>query len=72
MKIISIFVIMKYILILSLLGIIGLCWLLVNAFSKPILNKMHNYYEDDTEGRKIANILIAFILFIAFLVGLIL
>jgi hypothetical protein len=61
---------MKAILVLVLLGIIAVCWLMANAFSKPILNRMHNYYEDDKDGRYIANIFIGVIAFISFLIGL--
>ena len=69
MNILTIFVIMKYILVLVLLGIIGICWLCAHAFSKPILNKMMNYYEDDSEGRQIANMLIGIIILTSFLIG---
>ena len=37
---------------------IGIFWYLANVFSKPVLNRIHNYYEDDKEGRTIANALI--------------
>ena len=60
---------MKFILVLLLVGVIAICWVMANAFSKPILNKMMNYYEDDTEGRQIANMLIGVIVLISFLVG---
>lgn len=60
---------MKFLLVLSLVGVIAICWVLANAFSKPILNKMMNYYEDDTEGRQIANALIGIIVLLSFLVG---
>jgi hypothetical protein len=43
---------------------------MANAFSKPILNRMHNYYEDDKDGRYIANIFIGVIAFISFIIGL--
>jgi hypothetical protein len=61
---------MKAILVLVLLGIIAICWLMSNAFSKPILNRMHNYYEDDKDGRYIANIFIGVIACISFILGL--
>ena len=61
---------MKAILVLILLGVIAICWLMANAFSKPILNRMHNYYEDDKDGRHIANFFIGLIAFISFLIGL--
>jgi hypothetical protein len=60
---------MKYILILLLLGFILAFWFIANAMNKPILNKMHNYYEDDKNGRQFANILIGIIILIAFLIG---
>ena len=60
---------MKTILVLLLIGIIVVSWILANAFSKPILNKMHNFYEDDKEGRKIANSLIGIIILVSFLIG---
>jgi len=61
---------MKYILVLVLIGIIAVCWILANAFSKPVLSKMHNYYEDDVEGRKIANMFILIMILVSFLIGL--
>jgi hypothetical protein len=61
---------MKLILILLLIGFILVFWLIANAFSKPILNRMHNYYEDDKDGRHIANMFIGAMLVFAFLIGL--
>jgi uncharacterized membrane protein required for colicin V production len=52
---------MKYILILLLLGFILAFWFIANAMNKPILNKMHNYYEDDKNGRQFANMLIGYL-----------
>jgi len=69
MNILTIFAIMKYILVLVLIGIIAVCWILANAFSKPVLNKMKNYYEDDVEGRQIANGLLGIMLLVSFLIG---
>lgn len=60
---------MKIIFILLLIGVIAICWLSANAFNKPILNKMHNYYEDDKEGRQIANAFIGIMLCLSFLIG---
>ena len=61
---------MKLILLLLLMGFILVLWIVANAMNKPILNRMHNYYEDDTEGRYIANIIIGIMLSIAFLLGI--
>jgi hypothetical protein len=60
---------MKAILVILLIGVIGVCWIVANAFNKPVLNKMKNYYEDDIEGRQIANGLIGIMLLVSFLIG---
>jgi hypothetical protein len=60
---------MKAILVILLIGVIGVCWLIVNALNKPVLNKMKNYYEDDVEGRQIANGLLGITLLVSFLIG---
>ena len=44
-------------------------WYMVNMFNKPILSKMSNYYEDDPEGRQLANFIIFLIIVIAFSLG---
>jgi uncharacterized BrkB/YihY/UPF0761 family membrane protein len=61
---------MKLILLLLLVGFILVLWLVANAMNKPVLNRMHNYYEDDTEGRHIANMIIGIMLALAFLLGI--
>jgi hypothetical protein len=45
-------------------------FLLQNAFSKPVYNKMSNVWQDDSEGRQIAHMLIVGMIVIAFLLGL--
>lgn len=45
---------------------------LTKALNKPVYNKMHNVWHDDTESRKIADILIIFMIVIAFITGLLL
>jgi uncharacterized membrane protein len=54
---------------LLIIGLIIVLWFLSNAFNKPVLNNMMNYYEDDTEGRQAANIFIAFMLVLSFILG---
>lgn len=49
--------------------VIGFLFLVQNAMTKPIYNKMHNMWHDDLEGRKIANITLVVMLFIAFYLG---
>ena len=60
---------MKIIFILLLTGFILLFWFSANAMNKPVLNIMHNYYEDDKDGRSIANVFIGIMLVLAFLIG---
>lgn len=60
---------MKTVLVLVLVGLIVVFWLMSNAFSKPVLNRMQNYYEDDKEGRDAANVFIGLMLIIAFVLG---
>jgi len=60
---------MKYILVFVLLCFVLAFWFIANAMNKPILNKMHNHYEDDKYGRQFANLLIGIMLLIAFLMG---
>jgi hypothetical protein len=50
--------------------IIGFLFLVHNAMSKPIYNKMSNVWEDDPQGRQYSQITIMTMLFIAFFLGL--
>jgi D-alanyl-lipoteichoic acid acyltransferase DltB (MBOAT superfamily) len=50
--------------------IIGFLFLVNNAMSKPIYNKMSNVWEDDPTGRQYANMTIVVMLIISFLLGL--
>ena len=58
--------------ILFIVGVLtlGFLFLVQNAFSKPIYNKIHNVWDDDPEGRKIANFTTIVMLIIAFFMGL--
>jgi hypothetical protein len=49
---------MKILFTSLLIGFVLIFWYMANIFSKPVLNRMSNYYEDDKDGRLIANILI--------------
>jgi hypothetical protein len=51
------------------LVMIGILFLVQNAFSKPVYNKMSNVWEDDSDGRKISQTLIIIMLVVAFLLG---
>jgi hypothetical protein len=45
-------------------------FLVNNAMSKPLYNKIHNVWEEDPEGKKYANITLIVMLLIAFFMGL--
>ena len=49
--------------------VIGFSFVLHNALTKPIYNKMSNVYEDDPVGRQYANIVLCFMLVLAFYLG---
>ena len=55
--------------ICGLLGI-GILFLLQNAFSKPIYNKMSNVWQDDQDGRQMAHIMVVAMIVIGFLLGI--
>ena len=44
--------------------VLGFLFLVNNAMSKPLYNKMSNIWEDDPVGRKYANITIVAMMFI--------
>jgi Na+(H+)/acetate symporter ActP len=50
--------------------VLGFLFLVNNAMSKPLYNKMHNVWEEDPEGKKYANITLIVMLLIAFFMGL--
>jgi len=49
--------------------VIGFLFLIHNAMTKPIYNKISNVWEDDPQGRRFANITLVFMLLIAFYLG---
>ena len=50
-------------------GIIAVFWIVVNAMTRPVYNKMYNMYVEDEKGRAIANWTIAAIIIVSFLLG---
>ncbi len=50
--------------------VLGFLFLVNNAMSRPLYNKMHNVWEEDPEGKKYANITLVFMLLISFLLGI--
>jgi hypothetical protein len=62
--------ILKGILFIFGVIVIGFLFLVNNAMSKPLYNKIHNVWEEDPEGKKYANLPLTVMLFIAFFMGL--
>ena len=63
---------MTWIKLLSLilgLNALAFFWIVINAMTRPVYNKMHNMYEDDEKGRAIANCTIAALIIVSFLLG---
>jgi hypothetical protein len=50
--------------------VLGFLFLVNNAMSRPLYNKIHNVWEEDPEGKKYANLTLTVMLFIAFFMGL--
>lgn len=50
-------------------GIIAVFWIVVNAMTRPVYNKMYNMYVEDEKGRAIANWTIGAIIIVSFLLG---
>jgi hypothetical protein len=61
---------MKTITIIIFCAIILLLWLVTNAMSKPIFNKMSKNFEYDSIGNTLANYCIFIIIIMSFLIGL--
>jgi hypothetical protein len=51
------------------IGCIVMFWVIVNAMTRPVYNKMYNMYVEDEKGRAIANWTIAAIILVSFLLG---
>jgi len=61
---------MKTIAIIAFCAVILLLWLIANAMSKPIFNKMSKNFEFDDLGNTISNYCIFIIIIMSFLIGL--
>ena len=62
--------ILKGILFIFGVLVLGFLFLVNNAMSKPLYNKIHNVWEEDPEGKKYANITLVVMLLIAFFTGM--
>jgi TRAP-type mannitol/chloroaromatic compound transport system permease small subunit len=63
---------MTWIKLLSLilgLNALAFFWIVINAMTRPVYNKMHNMYHDDEKGRVIANWTIGAMIVVSFLLG---
>lgn len=61
---------MKVLVFIAGVFLLYLLFLVQNAFSKPVYNKMSNVWEDDPIGRKFHNSIIIAMVIIAFMIGL--
>lgn len=54
-----------------MLGIsaIAFFWIVINAMTRPIYNKVYDMYHEDERGRIIANWTIGAMIFVSFLLG---
>jgi hypothetical protein len=50
-------------------GAIAMFWIIINAMTRPIYNKMYNMYVEDEKGRAIANWTIGAMILVTFLLG---
>ena len=59
----------KFLIAAMSIATITVFWIIVNAMTRPVYNKMYNMYMEDEKGRAIANWSIAAMLLIAFTLG---
>jgi len=59
----------KLVVLIVGIALILFLFLVNNAMSKPIYNKMHNMWQDDPIGRQYAQMTIVVMLIIAFVLG---
>ena len=62
----------KFIVFLAGFVILFILFMVQEAFSKPIYNKMSNIWEEDSYGRLVAKVVIIFMLVISFIMGVVL
>jgi hypothetical protein len=60
---------LKILLAAFAIGAIAMFWIIVNAMTRPIYNKIYNMYVEDEKGRAIANWTIAAMVLVSFLLG---
>ena len=60
---------LKILLAAFAIGSIAMFWIIINAMTRPIYNKIYNMYIEDEKGRAIANYTIAALILVSFLLG---
>jgi hypothetical protein len=60
---------LKILLAVFAVGIIAMFWIVINAMTRPVYNKMYNMYIEDEKGRAIANWTIGALIIVSFLFG---
>ena len=60
---------LKMLLAAFAIGAIAMFWIIINAMTRPIYNKIYNMYVEDDKGRAIANWTIGAIILVSFLLG---
>ena len=60
---------LKILLAAFAIGFIVMFWIIINAMTRPIYNKIYNMYIEDEKGRAIANYTIAALILVSFLLG---
>jgi hypothetical protein len=59
----------KIIILIFGISILLFFWIVINAMTRPVYNKLHNMYHDDEKGRAIANWTIGAMIIVSFLLG---
>jgi hypothetical protein len=59
----------KIIILIFGISILLFFWIVINAMTRPVYNKLHNMYHEDEKGRVIANWTIGAMIIVSFLLG---
>ena len=59
----------KLLLLILSLNALAFFWIVINAMTKPVYNKVYNVYIEDEKNRAIANWTIGAMILVAFLLG---
>ena len=59
----------KLLLLILSLNALAFFWIVINAMTKPVYNKVYNVYIEDEKNRAIANWTIGAMIIVSFLLG---